>query len=160
MKAIHVVLIFVFILFVNCNSVKNKSEKAALSYFYGFFENDGGYLISSHSGKDKGEKIASKKAYLGLNNNWSFYDEKINLIHLGNYEYFIRYECIFKRSKPEQFCTIEESFFSDPETSYDPVPLKKLVNIYSIENEERKEVKRQTLWEGDFTFYLKSHKRL
>lgn len=100
----------------------SESRQAAVSYFYG--ENaHHGYMLFTWEDAEREAKTRQKRNSLGLDEDWVYWDEQINVISLGDLDYYINYSVSFKNSKTGEIFTREEKYFSVDENDWEPIPL-------------------------------------
>lgn len=117
-------LLSALLLLAGCGQLELESDgrQAAVRYFYGEKAHDG-YMLFTWKDAEREAKTRQKRHTLGLDDDWEYWDEQIDVISLGDLDYFISYALTFKNRRTDQLFIREEKFFSADEKNWQPILL-------------------------------------
>ena len=97
------------------------------------------------------------KAIHHLDDDWHYFDETVDAVPVGGYEYFIRYTLRLKRGNTDEYYEKEESYLSTRSEGWDPVPLRSSTRTLNARTGEHKALETLLLWRCDFDSFLEEH---
>lgn len=130
-----------------CANTERDARKQVVEYFHGS-GGAGGKMVRSWKGEKRRDYITAKRAICHLDGSWKFYDESLDIVDLGDYEYFARYSVMFQKEEVI-FERTETSYFCG-DTSWDAVPLTVEHTKTDLSSESGEQLEYETLWNGDF----------
>ena len=135
--------------------IRSRARADLRDYFYG---RDGrhGRLISSWKDENKRQEVIRlRRAAFGLDDNWEYLDEDVEIEELKHFDFVVLYSVRFRRRHSDEFWSSETTYYA--RSSEDPVPLVEVVRALNRDSSSHKLVSEKTLWACDFDAVMEQY---